>query len=348
MSSTQRSKKQVQRSSARYKSPIIFGLLSFLIVQQNPVQFSDTCHCTARGGNDLTPENESGTGGCMMDSIWVTIIPILVINVLFLITIFYFAATRERHPVPEEVLTRHNSKFLSAFFKEYWYWLTTPVAKFLIAMRFSPNIITFCGTMMNIIPAYLFATGRIGWAGWAMVWAATFDLMDGKIARLTGKSFRSGAVYDSVMDRFGEGIMMIGLAIYFRNSWILYFVMAGLIGAMTVSYARAKAESMGVSCKEGTMQRPERVVYLGVSSLLQPAVDFIMIKMGITPFPILTICAVCLVGVMTNATAVYRMLYVMDVLDKADHKPGSEDSIPRTIVKLAQKSRSEDVSPPMH
>lgn len=284
----------------------------------------------------------------MADGIWITLLPILIINGIFAVTLFYFAATRSRYPVPDEVTTRHNSRFLSAFFKEYWYWLTTPVAKFLIAMRLSPNIITFIGTMMNILPAYLFAIGQIGWAGWAMVWAATFDLMDGKIARLTGKSFRSGAVYDSVMDRFGEGIVMMGLAIYFRDSWVLYFVLAGLIGAMTVSYARAKAESLGIACKEGTMQRPERIVYLGVSSLLQPAVDFIMIKMGIMPFPVLTICAVCMVGVMTNATAVYRMLYVMNTLDKQDHKPGTADSIPEAIMKLTQKADTDDAPPPIH
>lgn len=282
----------------------------------------------------------------MTEGIWVTLLPILIINCLFAITIFYFAATRANHPVPDEVTTRHNSKLLSGFFKEYWYWLTTPVARLLIAMRFSPNIITFTGTMMNILPAYLFATGQIGWAGWAMVWAATFDLMDGKIARLTGKSFRSGAVYDSVMDRFGEGIVMMGLAIYFRNSWVLYFVLAAIIGSMTVSYARAKAESLGIACKEGTMQRPERIVYLGVSGIFQPLVDFVMIKMGITPFPILTICAVCLVGVMTNATAVYRMLYVMNALDIQDHKPGTEDSLPQAIMKFTQKSESD--SHPVH
>lgn len=273
----------------------------------------------------------------MADGIWITLLPILVINGLFAITLFYFAATRSQHPVPDEVTTRHNSKLLSGFFKEYWYWLTTPVAKFLIAMRMSPNIITFIGTMMNILPAYLFAIGQIGWAGWAMVWAATFDIMDGKIARITGQSSKSGAVYDSVMDRFGEGIVMMGLAIYFRDSWVLYFVLAGLIGSMTVSYARAKAESLGIACKEGTMQRPERIVYLGVSSLLQPVVDFIMIKLGITPWPILTICAVCLVGVMTNVTAIYRMLYVMNALDTQDHKPGQADSITQTIMKFTQR-----------
>lgn len=277
----------------------------------------------------------------MTDGIWVTLLPILIINCIFAITIFYFAATRARYPVPEEVTTRHNSRLLSGFFKEYWYWLTTPVAKFLIAMRLSPNIITFIGTMMNILPAYLFAIGQIGWAGWAMVWAATFDIMDGKIARITGQGSRSGAVYDSVMDRFGEGIVMMGLAIYFRESWVLYFVLAGLIGSMTVSYARAKAESLGIACKEGTMQRPERIVYLGVSSIFQPLADFIMIKLGITPFPILTICAVCLVGVLTNTTAAYRMLYTMNELDNQDHKPGAADSIPQSLMKLTQKNDSD-------
>lgn len=274
----------------------------------------------------------------MTDSIWVTIIPILVINVLFLITLIYFAATREQHPVPEEVITRHNSKMLSAFFKEYWYWLNTPAAKFLVAMRMSPNIITTIGTLLGVVPAYLFANGLFGYAGWTMVWAATFDMMDGKVARLTGQSRKSGSFFDSVMDRFGEGIVMMGLAIYFRDSWVLYFVLAAIIGSMAVSYTRARAEGLGITCKEGTMQRPERIVYIGVSGILQPVVDFLMIKLGYTPFPLLPICAICLVGVMTNGTAVYRMLYVMNVLDKQDQKPGQEDSFSQTIIKqLGQK-----------
>lgn len=88
------------------------------------------------------------------------------------------------------------------------------------------------------------------------------------------------------------------------------------------------------------MQRPERIVYLGVSSILQPVADSIMIQLGYAPFPILPICAICLVGVMTNVTAIYRMLYVMNVLDTQDHKPGEEDSIPQAIIK--QLGHKED------
>jgi len=283
----------------------------------------------------------------MSNSIWVTIIPILAINTLFLITIFYFAATRERHPVPEEVTSRHNSKMLSAFFKEYWYWLNDPAARLLVGMRMSPNIITFVGTVINVLPAYLFAKGLFGYAGWAMVWAATFDMMDGKVARITGQSSKSGSFFDSVMDRFGEGIVMIGLAVYFRDSWVLYFVLASIIGSMAVSYTRARAEGIGIACKEGTMQRPERIVYLGVSGILQPIVDFFMIKLGYTPFPLLPICAVCLVGVMTNGTAIYRMLYVMNTLDNQDHQPGQEDSFSQTIIKQLNHKDNQN-RPPVH
>lgn len=284
----------------------------------------------------------------MADGIWVTILPILIINGLFAITLFYFAATRERHPVPEEVRTRHNSKMLNSFFKEYWYWLNTPAAKLLVAMRMSPNIITFVGTIINIVPAYLFAQGLFGYAGWAMVWAATFDMMDGKVARLTGNVSKSGAFFDSVMDRFGEGIVMIGLAVYFRESWVLYFVLLSLIGSMTVSYTRARAEGVGVACGGGTMQRPERIVYLGVSSIFQPMADYVMIQFGFTPFPILPICAICMVGTLTNFTAIYRMLFVMNALDNQDHKPGQEDSIPQAFMKFANKELPQDNPPKVH
>lgn len=282
----------------------------------------------------LTTDNELSMSTITMHSIWITLGPIVIINSILLVYLAIFAITRDRWPKPPELENRHDSKFLSRFLKEWWYWVNTPIAKFLIAMRFSPNIITFVGFAISCVAAFLFAEGLFGYAGWTMILGATFDMFDGKVARMTNQVSRSGAYYDSVMDRFGEGAVMLGLVAYFRYSWVLYFIVAGLIGSMLVSYTRARGEGVGVVCKKGPMQRPERIVYLGVASILQPIADYLLRNTSLGFEPILVIAAIVIVGVMTNFTAVYRTIYIMNELDSEDRKDGIA-SIPQILMKLS-------------
>jgi len=270
----------------------------------------------------------------MISSIWVTLGPIVIINSILLVYLITFALTRDRWPVPDEVKSRPNSRFLSGFFKEWWYWINTPIARLLIALRLSPNIITFIGFAISCVAAYLFADGFFGYAGWTMIFGATFDMFDGKVARMTGKTSRSGAYYDSVMDRFGEGVVMLGLAYYFRFSWMLFIVIAGLIGSQLVSYTRARGEGVGVVCKKGAMQRPERIVYLGVASIFQPIMDYFLMGTSYVYTPFLVMGAIGLIAIMTNITAVYRMVYIMNELDNQDRAEG-EESIPQILMKLS-------------
>ncbi|PIR16611.1 MAG: hypothetical protein COV46_07805 [Deltaproteobacteria bacterium CG11_big_fil_rev_8_21_14_0_20_49_13] len=258
--------------------------------------------------------------------------PIVVINSILLVYLVIFAFTRDRWPKPPDLENRSNSWFLGPFLKEWWYWVTTPIAKLLITIRLSPNIITFIGFAISCVSAWFFAEGLFGYAGWIMIFGATFDMFDGKVARMTGKVSRSGAYYDSVMDRFGEGVVMIGLVSYFRYSWMLYFVVAGLIGSMLVSYTRARGEGVGIVCKKGPMQRPERIVYLGVASVFQPIANYFLRETSLAYEPILVIAAIILIGVMTNITAIYRMVYIMNGLDTEDKKDGI-DSIPQVLMK---------------
>lgn len=269
-----------------------------------------------------------------MQSIWITLGPIVVINAILGVYIIIFAFTRDKWPVPDEVKTRPNTRFLNSFFKEWWYWVNTPIARLLIGLRFSPNIITFIGFAVSCFAAYLFAEGSFGYAGWVMIFGATFDMFDGKVARMTGKVSRSGAYYDSVMDRFGEGVIMLGLVIYFRYTWMLYIVVMGLVGSMLVSYTRARGEGVGVVCKKGWMQRPERVAYLGVASIFQPIADYLLSFTSFDFPSILVVGSLIIIGAMTNITAVYRMVYIMNSLDNED-RAGGADSIPQILMKLS-------------
>jgi phosphatidylglycerophosphate synthase len=148
-----------------------------------------------------------------------------------------------------------------------------------------------------------------------MIFGASFDLVDGQVARLTGKASKSGAFFDSVMDRFGEAVVFLGLASYYRSTWVLYFVVMALVGSMMVSYTRARGEGVGVDVKKGIMQRAERIVYLGVGSIFSPILAYSLSSWVKTPLDFMTIGAIILIAIFTNLGALYRIRYVIHRLD---------------------------------
>lgn len=278
----------------------------------------------------------------MNENLWVTLFPILVINALFLITFVIYIARLDKIGIHKEMEGRHDSRLLNRFFKGYWYWLTEPLVKLFVKMHFKPNLITLTGFLVSCSATFFFAKGLFGYAGWAMIFGATFDMFDGRVARALNCQTRSGAFFDSVMDRFGESIILLGLAIYYRSSWILIFVFFAIIGSTMVSYTRARGEGVGIDCKVGSMQRPERAVYLGVGSIFNPLLQYGLGFVMTNPPAILTIGAVILIAVLTQYTAIYRMIYIMNALDSLDHTPEQEESIPQILTKLQTKEGREE------
>jgi len=192
--------------------------------------------------------------------IWITLGPIVVINaVLFISFVTYRLWVRKRISHEHEGTKDHRSGLLSSATLDWWIWTTEPIVKMFVKLKMGPNILTTIGFLFALVAAYLFSRGWFGYAGWTMIFGATFDMFDGRVARITGKASRSGAFFDSVMDRFGEGACLLGLAVYFRHSWMLPVVIAGLVGSFLVSYTRSRAGCDGIECTGGRMQRPERV-----------------------------------------------------------------------------------------
>lgn len=267
--------------------------------------------------------------------------PVLIINAFLLLSLaYYWLSGKNKTEGNAEGAKRYRSKFLSSFLKSWWIWNVDPIARLFVKLKIGPNLLTFFGFVLSLFAGILFAKGLFGYAGWAVIFGATFDIFDGYVARLTGKSCRSGAYFDSVVDRFGEGAAFIGLAYYFRDSWILFFVLAGLLGSMMVSYTRARGEGEGVVCKKGSMQRPERIVYMGVSAVLTPVATLILSAWWNNPSPILVIIAQIIIALGTLGTSVYRIIYIMNELDLADKK-GSQ-SLPQIITKLSNAEGRRD------
>ena len=143
-----------------------------------------------------------------------------------------------------------------------------PVADWLVRRRVHPNTITTIGTLCTVIGGIIYAMGHIRTAGWFLGLTALFDVLDGTVARRTGRSTTFGAFYDSALDRVSDGAVLGGLMYFYAFSprysshVMLVVTMLGLVGAYMTSYTRARAEALGVDAKVGVLQRPERVTLL--------------------------------------------------------------------------------------
>ncbi|HME00262.1 MAG TPA: CDP-alcohol phosphatidyltransferase family protein [Terriglobia bacterium] len=169
------------------------------------------------------------------------------------------------------------------------------VVGFFASNRFNPNVLTFTGFAINLFAAYLFATGYFRWAGAAVLVASVFDLTDGPVARVTKRVTPFGGFFDSVLDRYSDLCLLIGLLIYYgRIARFLYvtLVAIAMIGSVMISYTRARAENLIPSCKVGYLERAERIVLIIVGGLAD--------RMA----PVLWVIAV-----FSNLTVIHRMIY---------------------------------------
>ena len=211
------------------------------------------------------------------------------------------------------------------------YKVIDPFVKVLIKLGLTPNAVTSIGFVLNIGVAVIFIIGAeegnrgdltyVGWAGALILFAGLFDMLDGQVARLGNMKSTFGALYDSVLDRYSELIMFLGICYYLvAHHYFLssIFAFIALIGSMMVSYVRARAEGLGVEIKGGLMQRPERVITLGLFAMLcgvtslyiggnyklyVPCIKFhIFETMSIFTFPIVAL------AILTNATAIRRLM----------------------------------------
>jgi len=211
------------------------------------------------------------------------------------------------------------------------YKVIDPVVKVFIKLGLTPNAVTSIGFVLNVGVAIIFILGAeegnrgdlsyVGWAGGLILFAGLFDMLDGQVARLGNMKSTFGALYDSVLDRYSELIMFLGICYYLvGHHYFLSSIAAfiALIGSMMVSYVRARAEGLGIECKGGLMQRPERVVTIGLCAMLcglasiyiggdyklyVPGIKFHVFEtMTIFTFPI------AVLAVLTNITAFKRLV----------------------------------------
>jgi CDP-diacylglycerol---glycerol-3-phosphate 3-phosphatidyltransferase len=138
------------------------------------------------------------------------------------------------------------------------------------ALRVDPNALTFIGFLITLAAAVSLGRGRFFQAGLIIILAGIFDMLDGRVARTTNSVTRFGAFFDSVLDRYSDIAIFLGLMIHYSKAQrTVYMILSGIVlmGAVMTSYTRARAESLIPLCKVGFMERPERLVLMIIGTL---------------------------------------------------------------------------------
>lgn len=242
---------------------------------------------------------------------------------LSLFLLYNVLALVGRRPRSAEQVARGGTVYLPVYVREFWDWVVGPVVRLLVRRGVNPDAITFTSVVLAAGAAVAFAFGHFGLGGWLYILGGTCDMLDGKVARATRRSSRAGAFIDSTLDRYTEIFVLVGLAWYFRGSPVLLAALLALGGSLMVSYARARGEGLGHSCREGGMQRAERVVYLGVGAVLGRV--FEAWYPGSDASRLLVSAALVLIAVSSNVTAVQRMVLIVRALRRAEAEPSAAE-----------------------
>jgi CDP-diacylglycerol--glycerol-3-phosphate 3-phosphatidyltransferase len=181
--------------------------------------------------------------------------------------------------------------------RNFAYRITDPIVGILSKSGITPNALTLISLALNIVAAYVIATGHFILGGVLVLVSGLFDLLDGALARFTKQTTKFGAILDSTVDRISEAAILCGLLIWYvpqegaSLKIILIFVV--LIGSFLVSYIRARAEGLGLQCQVGLFTRAERVIVLAIGLLINQI--FI---------------ALCVLVVFVFITVVQRLVYL--------------------------------------
>ncbi len=210
--------------------------------------------------------------------------------------------------------------------------LVAAIMRPLAWLGITPNMVTLLGLVLSIVTAIVIASGHLRVGGALVLFAGIFDMFDGAIARVRNAATTFGAFLDSTLDRYSESIILGGLLIYAlqrpglhealwpwpsEQTWMIVLIFVAAVGSLMVSYAKARAEGLGLECKTGLLARPERVVILAIGLLTGT-----------------TIWALLLLAILSHVTAVERIVHVW----RSTNQPEINNEVKHVVVEeLAQK-----------
>jgi phosphatidylglycerophosphate synthase len=249
------------------------------------------------------------------NDVWMSLAPGLIILALMLVALVVFLI---RQPDFEQEASRKDgSVLLPKALIRYAYWLADSIIKPLGRLGARPNHVTIFAVALSMTAAGLVAYGHLMAAAWVLFGAMACDLIDGLLARSLDMQTSSGAFFDSFCDRAAEGIVFAGFAYLGRDGLLFAASLWALVASYLVSYARGRGEGLGVDCKVGLMQRPERLLVLFFTLLVAPLVALGTGPAGISQGTIV-LAGVSLVAALSTVTATQRAIAIMGALREQD------------------------------
>lgn len=179
------------------------------------------------------------------------------------------------------------------------------IVRGLALSRIHPNVLTFLGLVINIYGASLFASGQFKSAALVVIGAGLFDMVDGRVARHTNQVTRFGGFFDSVVDRYSDLALLVGLLVYYAGiNRFFYIVLTSIVmaGSVMVSYTRARSECIIPKCKVGFLERPERLVLIILGALFDRMAAVLWV-----------------IAVLSTVTVIHRMIYTWQQTQHLEH-----------------------------
>lgn len=205
-------------------------------------------------------------------------------------------------------------RLFGPLFVGYYYWMLGPLFRLALRSRLTPNQVTIFTLVVAIATALAIGSGHFALASALLIAGGTLDVVDGQLARAKKMASPRGAFLDSTVDRICDGLVFSGCVVYYAGTPIMFVSLVVLVLSFTVSYARSRAETLGVVGSEGLMQRADRLAVLGIA--LAFSSFFGHRAEGFVPHPVYAVTAgsLCILAVLNAVTAFTRIVWTMNQL----------------------------------
>ncbi len=242
--------------------------------------------------------------------VFTAVLPAALMLAYFVIGFVVFSAVALIRGVPRDadMETRGASALIGLYLRNFFIWVTAPLWRGVLRSGIPATAITTLAALFGLGAGVAVAAGRFALGGWLFLFSGILDALDGRIARIRMQATPAGAAIDSVLDRYTDMVMLLGLAWYYRSTWVLLPVLAAILGTSIVPYVRAKSEALKHPVRDGLMQRPERILTLGAAVALSPVFEAVIFPTDAHPLHWLAVIGIIFLAISSNATALGRFI----------------------------------------
>ncbi|HEY0705359.1 MAG TPA: CDP-alcohol phosphatidyltransferase family protein [Polyangia bacterium] len=246
--------------------------------------------------------------------------PAIIASAYFIGAVAVFSVRSLIWGLPEKYLgdARGRTFLVGSYLRLYFFWVINPLWRLVLASGISANQLTALAGLLGVGAAVAVGFGRFALGGWLFLFSGVLDTLDGRLARARNETSQAGAALDSILDRYIDSLMLVGLGVYYRDGFAVLPVTLALMGSLLVPYVRAKGEALGVPITSGLMQRTERMLYLGGSVALSPIFEALVFPTDKRPEHWLGLSGIVLLAVTTNATAISRFFALMKAMKERE------------------------------